>query len=184
MTTETYVADGAMVGRIFGEKENTAPLQEIASLVQQIEAIMDDSERGIMGVSVSDNRSYVHVGRATFLENFTEFEFEVLEGIDYPYEFIAEIDGVKFMALYQTGQVLELKDTHPEIWEFVQRKVQENPTKYWYEMLQRPTGPGCQPKGLADMNPDKGRHGIVAYGRELTEKELNDYDMRKWQDPT
>ena len=52
--------------------------------------------------------------------------------------------------------------------------------KYWYEMRQRPVNLGCQPKGFVDRDPDKGRWGLVAYEWELTEKELNDFAMRKW----
>lgn len=61
--------------------------------------------------------------------------------------------------------------------------VEENKI-YWYEMIQRPISIGCQPKGFVDRRDDVGRHGIVAYDRPLTEKELDDYDMRVWNDDT
>lgn len=51
---------------------------------------------------------------------------------------------------------------------------------YWYEMWKRPVDIGCQPKGFIDFDNDKGRHGVVAYDRPLTEKELHDYDMKVW----
>lgn len=51
---------------------------------------------------------------------------------------------------------------------------------YWYEMDKRPIGIGCQPKGFIDTQDDKGRHGLVAYSHELTEKELDEYEMKKW----
>lgn len=65
-------------------------------------------------------------------------------------------------------------------------KMEKNETKseiklYWYEMWKRPVDIGCQPKGFVDFDNDKGRHGIVSYDRPLTEKELNDYDMRVWK---
>lgn len=53
--------------------------------------------------------------------------------------------------------------------------------KHWYEMLQRPPGPGCQPSGILETDHEKGRHGIVAYDRELTDGELKEYTMRKWE---
>ncbi|WP_449354666.1 ArdC-like ssDNA-binding domain-containing protein [Virgibacillus natechei] len=51
---------------------------------------------------------------------------------------------------------------------------------YWYEMMHRPVSLGCQPTGFVDFIEDKGNHGIVAYERELKEKELSDFDMQKW----
>lgn len=44
----------------------------------------------------------------------------------------------------------------------------------------RPMSPGCQPKGIVAFEEDKGRHGIVAYDRELTKEELNEYEMKEW----
>lgn len=34
---------------------------------------------------------------------------------------------------------------------------------YWYEMMARPIGVGCQPKGFVDFDDDKGHYGVVAY---------------------
>lgn len=51
---------------------------------------------------------------------------------------------------------------------------------YWYEMLHRPVSLGCQPKGFVDFIEDKGNHGIVAYEKELTDKELSDFEMQEW----
>src|SRR5699024_10481750 len=51
---------------------------------------------------------------------------------------------------------------------------------YWYEMRQRPVSLGCQPKEFVEFDDDEGKHGIVAYNRELTDKELNDFDMKEW----
>lgn len=55
--------------------------------------------------------------------------------------------------------------------------------KHWYEMLQRPISIGCQPKGFVDADHTKGRHGIVAYKRKLTAKELDDFTMKIWDGP-
>jgi len=51
---------------------------------------------------------------------------------------------------------------------------------YWYEMCKRPVSLGCQPKGFVEFNDDKGNHGIVAYDKKLTDKELNDFEMKEW----
>ncbi|WP_010529474.1 LPD25 domain-containing protein [Lentibacillus jeotgali] len=51
---------------------------------------------------------------------------------------------------------------------------------YWYEMCKRPVSLGCQPKGFIEFDDDKGKHGIVAYDRGLTDKELNVFEMKEW----
>src|SRR5699024_7341879 len=50
----------------------------------------------------------------------------------------------------------------------------------WYELRPRPVSWGCQPKEFVEFDDDEGKHGIVAYNRELTDKELNDFDMKEW----
>lgn len=50
---------------------------------------------------------------------------------------------------------------------------------YWYEMLRRPIGLGCQPKGFIDTNDSKGSWGLVAYDRKLTDNELYEYEMKE-----
>ena len=56
-----------------------------------------------------------------------------------------------------------------------------NKKLYWYEMYMRPLGPGCQPKGIVKFVEDKGRWGLVAYDRPLTEEVLDDYEMKEWK---
>lgn len=51
---------------------------------------------------------------------------------------------------------------------------------YWYEMTLRPLSPFCQPKNHIEYDDTKGRHGIVAYDRQLTVNELEEYELRKW----
>lgn len=52
---------------------------------------------------------------------------------------------------------------------------------HWYEMVMRPVSIGTQPKGMIEFDEDKGEWGIVAYDRPLTDKELDDYEMRPWK---
>lgn len=52
---------------------------------------------------------------------------------------------------------------------------------YWYEYLYRGFSPGCQPKGHIDINHTKGKFGIIAYDRELTEQEIKDYELRLYK---
>lgn len=48
---------------------------------------------------------------------------------------------------------------------------------YWYAYRLRGFSPFCQPKGHIKVIHDIGRHGIIAYDRELTESELNEYEL-------
>ena len=51
---------------------------------------------------------------------------------------------------------------------------------YAYGMRLRGFSPGCQPmNGLVERRDDPSRryHDVLIYDRQLTEKELNDYEM-------
>ena len=54
--------------------------------------------------------------------------------------------------------------------------------KYWYELLFRGISPGCQPKNFIDCDHTKGKWGIVAYNRELSEKEITEYELKPWKE--
>lgn len=55
-------------------------------------------------------------------------------------------------------------------------------TLFWYEMLHRPVGIGCQPKGFVATDDTLGNYGLVAYDRKLTEEELSEYEMKEWKE--
>lgn len=99
-------------------------LYEISTLVQQLESILDDSERDVIGVSVNANKSHVHLESITFLIEFMEFDIEVDDSPVYPYELKAEIGGVEFIAVMSVAEIADLKTTIPDQWEYIQRKVQ------------------------------------------------------------
>jgi len=102
----------------------TVSLNEISTLVQQLESILDDSERTVISVSVSSKKSYAHLDSNTFLVEFMEFDIEVDDCPDYPYELKAEIGGVEFIAVMSVAEIVDLKITIPDQWEYIQRKVQ------------------------------------------------------------
>ena len=52
---------------------------------------------------------------------------------------------------------------------------------YWYEMVLRPLSPFCQPSNHVKYDGTQGRHGIIAYDRQLTDNELEEYELRKWK---
>ena len=106
------------------KKRGAMSLNEISTLVQQLESILDDSERDVIGVSVSANKSHVHLESITFLIEFMEFDIEVDDCPDYPYELKTEIGGVDFIAVMSVSEIADLKTTIPDQWEYIQRKVQ------------------------------------------------------------
>ena len=99
-------------------------LNEISALLQQLESILDDSERTVINVNVSSTNTYVQLDSITFLIEFMKFDIEVDDSPDYPYELKAEMGGVKFIAVMSAAEVVDLKTTIPEQWEYIQSKVQ------------------------------------------------------------
>lgn len=52
---------------------------------------------------------------------------------------------------------------------------------YWYSYRLRGFSPFCQPKGHIEVDHSIGRHGIIAYDRELTENELSEYELTPYE---
>lgn len=77
-------------------------------------------------------------------------------------------------------QIIEEKNLTESQLEKINTAIGLENTIYWYEMTKRPVSPGAQPKGFIEWKEDKGRHGIVGYERELTDKELDDFEMQVW----
>ena len=70
-----------------------------------------------------------------------------------------------------------MKDFIKEQLEQIEQPEQKQEV-YWYEYIYRGFSPGCQPEGFIDKDNEKGRFGWIAYDRELTEQEINDYELR------
>lgn len=52
--------------------------------------------------------------------------------------------------------------------------------KHYYGMKYRSVAPGAQPKGMVDWSECSGRYyAIIVYERELTQKEIDDYELEK-----
>ncbi|WP_373896344.1 hypothetical protein [Virgibacillus sp. CBA3643] len=49
---------------------------------------------------------------------------------------------------------------------------------YWYEYRLRGFSLGCQPKGFASIDPHVGKFGAIAYKEPLTDKQVDDYDLK------
>lgn len=84
------------------------------------------------------------------------------------------------MKLDQNDVLIDLEEYYRDENIFKEFENEKGNKEYWYEMSKQPVSPGAQPKGFIEWDEAKGRHGVVAYDRELTEHELNDYEMRKW----
>lgn len=105
----------------------TVSLNEISNLVQQLESIIDDSDKDVINIAVSviGGGSYVHISWTLFLSEFVDFDVVCLgEERDYSFEFTKKIFGVEFMSLMSTAEIVDLKTTMPEQWEYIQQKLQ------------------------------------------------------------
>lgn len=61
--------------------------------------------------------------------------------------------------------------------EIIESKHENNNTLYWYAYTLRGFSLGCQPDNFIKHIPNIYRHGIISYNRQLTNKELNDYEL-------
>ena len=52
--------------------------------------------------------------------------------------------------------------------------------QYWYKM-KRPYGPGAQPKGIVQIDDSVDPYGVIAYDRELTKEEINEYELTEYE---
>jgi len=89
-------------------------------------------------------------------------------------EQVATYDG--FIKHYKAEKAFEkyLKERNAE-------KNKDQNGLYWYEMRLRPLSIGSQPNGFIQIDDTKGRHGIIAYNRPLTQNEINEYDLSLWE---
>lgn len=49
---------------------------------------------------------------------------------------------------------------------------------YWYELKNRPVSIGTQPKGFEEVDHDKGEWGIIAYKEPLSQKDIDEYELK------
>lgn len=99
-------------------------LNEISSLVQRLELIIIDSEHAVLSVNVSSSNTFVHLDAINFLTEFIEYEIEVDDDEDYPYELKSKIGEIEFMAIMSAEEVVDLKESIPDQFDYIQSKVQ------------------------------------------------------------
>ena len=78
---------------------------------------------------------------------------------------------------------VEYNELESELENFIDNMDQLNKDEnnlYWYEFWLRGFSLGCQPRGYIEVNHNKGRWGIIAYDRKLSDKECEDYDLKEW----
>lgn len=63
--------------------------------------------------------------------------------------------------------------------EVVEESVVKKKEKYWYAYTLRGCSLGCQPRGFVGTDDTYGRFGAVVYDRELTEEEVNRYELQE-----
>jgi hypothetical protein len=68
-----------------------------------------------------------------------------------------------------------------ELWVYEQLSINKQETIqtiFWYEFLYRGFSPMCQPKGHIQLDHNKGKWGVIAYDRPLTDAELCEYELK------
>lgn len=114
----------AEIAAITEGKSKLVSLNEIASLVQRINSHRDDANGDILAVDIGDSRSHIHMKPIPFLTEFIDFEIKTRDSAKYPYELSSSIAGVTFKALMSASEIVDLKMTIPDQWEYISSKVQ------------------------------------------------------------
>lgn len=106
---------------------NDVNLNEVASLINQLESYKDDSGFGISFIII-DSKAKIHLHSDLFFAKFSDFTACKLENEDYgyPYEFSAQMNGVTFSSLLSDSCLKELQLTIPNQIGFIQSALQES----------------------------------------------------------
>lgn len=102
----------------------TVSLIEVSSLIGELQSIMDDSGRIIQGIYIGRN-TFVQMEPTEFLIEFMEYEIKVDDDERYSFVLKSSISGVQFITVMSTAEIVELKESIPDQWEYIQRKVQQ-----------------------------------------------------------
>lgn len=99
-------------------------LNVVASLVSQLDSVLDDFKHRISSIIVDGTVSQVQLNPELFLTEFVDFDITVNEEMSYPFRLTASIGGVAFFVLLNASEIVDLKTTIPSQWEYIQRKLQ------------------------------------------------------------
>lgn len=102
-------------------------LNEIAALLNQIDAILNDSDGAIYSTYVDDRMKTVQMESDSFLSEFVDFDITVRndEEFSYPYRLSQKIYGVEFFTLMDADGVFALNESMPEQFDYISKKLQE-----------------------------------------------------------
>ena len=103
----------------------TISLNEIATLINQIDAILDESDGEVTSAHIVHNKkTSVYMTFTAFLSEFVDFEIKVNEFSDIPFQLSKGINGVMFSTLLNASQVADLELTMPEQFDYISKKLQ------------------------------------------------------------
>lgn len=105
-------------------REKMVSLNEIASLVKQIQSLMAASDNDILIADIDTCNTHVQMKHIAFLVEFIEYEIRFIEDAQYPYELSSTINGVKFFAFMDARRIVGLKTTIPDQFDYITVKVQ------------------------------------------------------------
>ncbi|WP_340742227.1 hypothetical protein [Sporosarcina sp. FSL K6-5500] len=114
----------AEIAAITEGESKLVSLNEIASLVQRINSHMDDADGDVLSFYSGHKTSIIHMKPIPYLTEFIDFGIRIRDCDKFPYEFTSSIGGVTFLAIMSVSEVVDLKTTIPEQWEYIQSKVQ------------------------------------------------------------
>ena len=120
-------ADGVTASTADGTIESQGLVEtliEMASLIQRVQKHHAENDATIFGFSASEYDRSIHVKTKPFLQNFTEFEIRIRKNVKFMYELYVDISGVKLITLMDPVGIVDLRETMPEQWEYIQKKVQ------------------------------------------------------------
>ena len=99
-------------------------LKSIVSLVQKIQWWIDDSSRDVISVTMFRDESQVHLDRVAFLSEFDSFQIRFIENEKPYYEMTRNMGAVKFIAVISFEDIVDLKSTMPNRWDYIQKSIQ------------------------------------------------------------
>lgn len=91
--------------------------------------------------------------------------------------------SVEFIGELENGLIKERNIVHEHTTDSNDKTIEnENINKhddlFWYELKNRPVSIGTQPTGFEEVDHDKGSWGIVAYKEPLTQKDIDEYELK------
>lgn len=98
----------------------TVNLNEITHLVQQLEAIIDDSEGEVVDIRISENKTAIFLWYDLFTDKFNDFDVRINLGDRYHYKLSVNKDGVNFFTVISDVEFEDLMDVKPNKYKKIQ----------------------------------------------------------------